>query len=171
MRFHKQKYSDHNPENGVWGDCYRTAIACLLDYELEEVPNFVDPRVHKNFKSGTFSGAVEEWLEARGLYRVVVTFPQGDGDRKHSPQEILQRFALTRTGRIGCWLLAGKSRYGTNHVVICRGNRIIHDPSDTGIIGPAVDRGGNEAYLAHIITPFAIRAFHPQINPRRRTMK
>jgi hypothetical protein len=39
------------------------------------------------------------------------------------------------------WCLMGTSRTGCNHVVICKGGEIVHDPSITqsGIIGPAND--------------------------------
>lgn len=32
----------HDPEAGTSGDCYRTAIACLLGLQAEDVPHFVD---------------------------------------------------------------------------------------------------------------------------------
>lgn len=30
----------HDPENGVWGDCFRACIASLLGKRTEEVPHF-----------------------------------------------------------------------------------------------------------------------------------
>lgn len=152
MKFHKQKRPDHDPKKGVWGDCYRTVVACLLDYELEEVPNFADPAVHKTYESGTFRGAIDEWLAAHGFRCIRVVFPQGDGHREHSPEEMRQHFASTRIGKDGYWLFVGESGYGTNHVVICHGSEIIHDPSDTGIVGPA-KVGNRFAYYAHRIMP------------------
>ena len=32
----------HDPANGVYGDCGRTVIACLLDLHPSEVPHFWD---------------------------------------------------------------------------------------------------------------------------------
>ena len=40
MKFYKQLHK-HDPDNGVWGDCHRTAIGCLLDIEPELIPNFL----------------------------------------------------------------------------------------------------------------------------------
>lgn len=36
MQYHKQ-LNKRDPENGVFGDCYRTAVACILDKHPSEV--------------------------------------------------------------------------------------------------------------------------------------
>ena len=41
MTPHKQ-LNRHRPEEGVFGDCYRTAIACLLDLRPQDVPHVAD---------------------------------------------------------------------------------------------------------------------------------
>jgi len=38
MKFYKQKYL-HDPGNGVIGDCYRTAIGCILEIDPMELPH------------------------------------------------------------------------------------------------------------------------------------
>jgi hypothetical protein len=38
MTPHKQRFR-HDPANGIYGDCWRTAIACLLDIQPEEIPH------------------------------------------------------------------------------------------------------------------------------------
>ena len=42
MEFYKQ-LNEHNPDEGVYGDCYRTAIGCLLNIPPEFVPHFCEP--------------------------------------------------------------------------------------------------------------------------------
>ena len=156
---HKQKHPDHDPDKGVWGDCYRTVLACLLRCDLDEIPNFSDPAVYKEFASGNFGGAIDEWLGQRGLRRVTVAFPQVH-NYEHPVNEvdhITRHFNTTAVGKNGYWLLVGRSTRGTNHIVICKAGEIIHDPSDTGIVGPAVMGEGEKRryrYYGHIITPF-----------------
>jgi len=48
MRFHKQLITNHNPESGIFGDCQRTAIACLLDKHPSDVPHFATPETWNN---------------------------------------------------------------------------------------------------------------------------
>lgn len=36
----KQKYR-HDPENGVFGDCYRTCLAYILGFDRDSVPHYV----------------------------------------------------------------------------------------------------------------------------------
>lgn len=121
----------HDPANGVWGDCYRTAIACLLDLRPEEVP-------HLNEDTGAGDMADQDrkmaaWLGERGL--TVFSFPMGD-----APIDTIltcldswnhgQRFMLTGTSTTGC-----------NHVVICKDKAIEWNTSLTGaeIVGPCDD--------------------------------
>ena len=70
MKFHKQLYR-HDPENGVWGDCYRTAWACLLDLEPEDVPHFCEGFTD----DGAATAKLDAWLRERGLCRYVVFRP------------------------------------------------------------------------------------------------
>ena len=39
MRPQQQKFK-HDPANGSYGDCFRTALACILDLDRDEVPHF-----------------------------------------------------------------------------------------------------------------------------------
>lgn len=156
---HKQKHPDHDPDKGIWGDCYRTVLACLLRCDIDSVPNFVDPAVHKQFASDNFGGAIDEWLEQRGLRRVTVAFPQANNyeHKVNNVGHITRHFNTTSVGKNGYWLLVGRSKLGTNHVVICKADKIIHDPSDSGIVGPAIVGKGDDKryrYYGHIITPF-----------------
>ena len=124
---HKQRFR-HDPDNGVWGDCWRTAIACLFDLEPGDVPHFGD-----GGPSGDEMGArVDAWLKEQGCHRVMLAFPAELDD-------VLRTVGYYNPN--AWYLLTGRSRTGVDHVVICRNNKIEHDPSldDAGIVGPGTD--------------------------------
>lgn len=126
----KQLYR-HDPAAGVWGDCDRATIACLLDLPaVADVPHFHDRGV-----SSEVADAVKRaWLAKRGygIWRTVVAGSAPLAD------------VLAMAGHFNpeeYWLLIGQSRNGTGHVVICRGDKIVWDPSldNSGIVGPDGD--------------------------------
>ena len=121
----KQVYQ-HDPDNGVYGDCFRTTLACLLDLAPDEVPHFMDGV--ETDKDGT--AAANRWLAQRGLTLISIPY-QGELD------QILSTIAQYNPGIHH--LLCGKSRTGCHHSVICRDGKIVWDPSpdDSGIVGPA----------------------------------
>jgi hypothetical protein len=115
----------HDPEHGVYGDCHRTALACLLDLEPEQVPHFGE-----NFESPeVFSHRVAEWLSAQGWCEVSVPY-QSTLDELLQCQEALNPDVY--------YLLGGKSRTGCGHTVIGCGGEIVWDPSldNSGIVAP-----------------------------------
>ena len=120
----------HRPEKGTIGDCHRTAIACLLDLEPEEVPHY--GKVHFD-DALRFNQAFEDWLSERGYRTVVVAF-------QDCPlNELLATIGAQNAGAY--YLLGGTSRTGVNHTVVCCGGDVAHDPSidDAGITGPCDD--------------------------------
>lgn len=123
MKYYKQMYH-HEPENNIWGDCGRTVIACLLDLLPWEVPHFWD--------KGNLDGYIDAlaWLQPKGYNYILLPYNVKTVD------EILEIGEQLTNGME--YILLGKSALGCGHVVICKGNRIIHDPSldNTGIIGP-----------------------------------
>jgi hypothetical protein len=132
MKFNKQLFR-HKPEEGIFGDCHRTALACVLDLEPHEVPHFygdIDLTPEQQ------TDAFEAWLNERGLYSIYTLF---NGGRL---EDVLYTIGAANYRTPGLlYLLGGKSRLGTGHTVVCQGGAIIHDPSldDTGIIGPMDD--------------------------------
>lgn len=123
----KQLYL-HNPSDGVYGDCHRTVIACLLDKHPEEVPNFADSWDD----IGEWYRRVDDYLKTQGLSSVNVLY--------HSTLDQL----LASQGNINknaYYMLSGTSSNGTGHVVICKGGEIYWDPAidDSGIVGPGDD--------------------------------
>lgn len=118
----------HDPDNGAWGDCHRTAIAAALDLPRDEVPHFMD-----NGTCADDAQAAEiEWLAARGMVRIVMVF-------NSSLEDLLQTMEFLNP-RV-CYILGGQSKTGCNHSVVGRGGTIVCDPSqtDAGIIGPCDD--------------------------------
>lgn len=127
MLLQKQK-NLHRPEEGIYGDCLRTCIACLLHVKRDMVTNFMTDRedisrIHERID--------EELLEVFGAYRVGFIVPMDCGI-----QEALDMFGSFARGMP--YMLTGMSRNGTNHVVLAQGTAIIWDPSldGSGIVGP-----------------------------------
>jgi hypothetical protein len=119
----------HKPEEGVWGDCFRTALACLLNLDPEEVPHFNDRSDGRNDED--VSREVNKWIRKQGLALISVFFTG------ETPIEAV--LATADYGSFGLpFLLSGTSRTGVDHVVICHRGEIVWDPSqvDSGIIGP-----------------------------------
>lgn len=129
MTPHKQLFR-HDPENGVWGDCGRTAYACILDRPPAEVPHFWD----KGASGIEVDDAVNSFFAEFGMYKL--TFAATG-----TLQEVLDYFGGITNG--SHYVLVGKSRTGCNHSVVCRGSVIVHDPSldDAGIVGPCDEDG------------------------------
>lgn len=139
MKYQKQIYR-HDPENGVYGDCFRTAIACLLDIDATAVPHFFDQGADPD----EAYRAMEDWLSGRGLSFIEIPFTAP------SVASALQ----TCAGWVPAsahYILHGKSRTGCGHVVVCKGEEVVWDPSltDAGIIGPNPELG---AYRVSALT-------------------
>lgn len=149
MKEQKQKYRHQPPE--FIGDCHRTAIACVLDLDRDDVPHFGEVHWHEPEK---FYEAFDRWLENQGYAQVSLAW---DGENTEL-QQVLDG--------IGCfnpelyWLLGGKSKNGTNHTVVCRGNAIVWDPAidGSGIVGPSTHDDGTEPmWYATFITTLQMR--------------
>lgn len=119
----------HKPEEGVFGDCFRTVIGCLLDLAPADVPHFADGGPDNQEIVDT---RANEWLAQFNL-RLVDTVYEGDvGDLK----AVLNCVAHYNPNLH--YILAGVSRTGVPHCVICLNDQIVHDPSltNSGIVGP-----------------------------------
>lgn len=135
MRPQKQRIK-HDPANGLFGDCHRTAIACVFDLDAEEVPHFMDNSPGKG-EAPAAERAVEEWLNARGVTQISMIF-----SGELSPDEVIVTVMNINAQRPGLvFLLGGESRSGVNHTVVCCDGKIVCDPSpvDAGIVGPCDD--------------------------------
>lgn len=135
----------HNPPH-AYGDCFRTALACLLDCRSpEEVPHFYAGVGHDD------QAAIDEaqddfdaWLRRR--HRLGLTWRTADvGDVSDMDAW------LRHVGELyPDWqhvLVGGRGEFGVNHVVIVRAGRFVWDPR-TGdrmsLVGPDVGADGSE---------------------------
>lgn len=121
----------HDPANGLFGDCYRTAVACLLNLQRDEVPHVF----HDGCKGPVADARMNDWLKIKGITQFTMAL-----DGAISLDELLNSVLWANNDKVE-YLLCGTSRNNTAHVVVCRGNEIIWDPAidDSGIVGPAED--------------------------------
>jgi hypothetical protein len=119
----------HRPDEGVWGDCHRAAIASILELPLDDVPHFGDGGPDGE----EFLRRESEFLLARGLVPIQVAYQTDD------LAAVLNAVNAANPGVY--YLLGGKSRTGVNHTVVCVDSAVVHDPSlnDSGIVGPCID--------------------------------
>lgn len=132
---------------GIWGDCYRTALASILGLSAIEVPHFyedVQSDMGDKWDWGTATLAwIDGWLAERGFVRFALLFGEGI--------EIWQ--ALSLAGKVAAgqsYLLSGRTSSGLAHVVICRGDQIIWDPSKYNL-GLSQPMGQSNMWLLEII--------------------
>lgn len=129
MKFHKQLFL-HDPANGVFGDCYRTVLACLLDLPSpEDVPHYGAIHPEDGY---AFEEAFNLWLKVKHKLRLV---------NHYLPSSFNLESALKWEGNINPGVLcifSGMSPRGVNHSVIAHDGRMLHDPhpSNAGLIGP-----------------------------------
>lgn len=143
MLYHTQRYS-HDPANGIYGDCHRTAYACVLDLPLDEVPNFADG----DADAAEFHRRCDAWLAKRGLCRFII--PIQDAHLQDWQEWIAERSPHAS------YILGGRSQRGFDHSVVCRGGKIIHDPyiggpDDGAVVGPCSDG----VYWVELFTPLS----------------
>lgn len=122
----------HDPANGQIGDCHRAVIASLLELPLHKVPHFFNYPVSEGNEKGL--NDCSEFLKKYGLRHLELPFTAG------SLKEAFL-FVSTYTGD-GYYTLTAGSKRGNNHIVICKGNNVVHDPTygtPHGIVAAASD--------------------------------
>lgn len=95
------------------GNCFSTCIACLFDLCTETVPNFCA-------STGDWWQELNDWLLPRGWTAVLV---RGGDWLREIPR---QHPGLT-------YIAGGKSPRGTDHCVLMRDGRLLHDPHPEGL--------------------------------------
>lgn len=121
----------HDPDNGVYGDCWRATVACLLRLPVDAVPH-----VCNGPDDGKASERMRAYLDSQNCALIQVPF-----SGEMSLEQILEYVGSVSVAGGLHWCLMGTSRTGCNHVVICKGSEIVHDPSITqsGIVAPSSD--------------------------------
>ena len=153
MRHHKQRLL-HRPEEGQQGDCYRTALACLLDYDdPTAIPHFMDDPDEPPVETWR---RVDEWLaEHHGLRHFELPLVPAD----RSAQEIMDWIGAMWPGlRV---LFSGKSPRGYQHNIIIRDGCIEWDPHPdcSGVIEP----GDDGYYWMGAFLPVAVHGARPAV--------
>lgn len=133
MTKHKQ-LNRHDPENNIYGDCWRTCIACILDKHPSEVPHFLDESKAK-IKTGEEIKKCSRWLRKHDITRMAIPISSP------SLREAME--FVSKWNPHMHFILAGQSKNEVNHCVICQDGKIVFDPSqdESGVVGPCADDG------------------------------
>lgn len=155
MRFYKQRVM-HDPENGKYGDCYRTCLASLLDVDPSRIPNFMSRPERPHRKTWRL---VNKWLKWRhGLMTVNIPFPVEDGCT--AEEKIAAICIMWRDMKL---IVSGESPRGFQHSAIYQNGKLLHDPAvlSGGIVAPGEDgliwvdflisAAAHEPYTDHLV--------------------
>ena len=115
----------HDPDNGVYGDCYRATLATLLGLDTEQVPHFL----HDNCDVLTFNTRVSEFLSQFGL--VYMSVPAWDIPQWKKATGVtipLYHEIVDASPRFG----------GIGHAVVGCDGEVFHDPHPTKLGLPRV---------------------------------
>lgn len=139
MKPQKQAFLHNPPE--TYGDCFRTALACILDMDRDEVPHFFNCD-----DSESTWDPVNEWLLLRGLSLFSIPF--------NSTLEELMDF-MDKINPGTYYLLCGKSPRGLSHQVVALNKKIVCDPAQQGggLIGPCPE---DDLYWVNVLLPHII---------------
>lgn len=113
----------HDPPRS-YGDCLRACIATVLDLDAEQVPHFADMGA-----TGVEAVAsARRWLADRGLTIAAFAFPGSE-----TLSDVLEYMGEMNPGVT--WLLFGSTARpgepctGGDHVNVCQGGAVVHDPA------------------------------------------
>lgn len=108
----------HNPP-ASYGDCLRACIASIMDLDAEHVPHFAD----LGARGDEARASARRWLGLRGF--TITAFAL---DGSEPVQGVLQWMADNNPDTT--WLLFGSTGpVGGDHVVVCQGGSVVHDPA------------------------------------------
>ena len=119
----------HDPDNGTWGDCFRAAVASVIERPSRDVPHFCE--------GGEYNPAAKarEWLRTQGLDYIEVNYGAV------ALEALLEFMASCNPGSY--YILTGKSAAGVDHSVVALNGAIVHDPAgrdlSTALVGPGED--------------------------------
>lgn len=117
----------HEPDNGIYGDCFRTAIACILGFDNpESIPLFAPVEDQKK--------SYVDFLDSIGY--ILFEIPWKVNDSIKSPLEFMEYYYPNLP-----YLFSGLSKRGVGHVAIYQGETLIHDtfPGGNGICSAFID--------------------------------
>lgn len=118
MKFHVCRVK-HEPTNGTYGDCVRACVASWLGVpEPLSVPHFYED----NCDGEEGLRRMTAYLKPLGLLPFVVAYP---GELPW--QEVIQ--AVGTANAEVPWLFFHGTESGGDHVVLCVGEKLVHDPA------------------------------------------
>ena len=128
----KQKYK-HDPDNGIFGDCYRTCLAYILGLDRDDVPHYITT-MDKECWAKEIQPKYDTYLADRGWQELAIPVTE-------APLDQILEWSKTRTPFAVRAMLTGRSNTGCNHVVVINNGEVELDPSidEAGIIGPCDD--------------------------------
>jgi hypothetical protein len=108
-----QQLIKHDPDNGKWGDCYRTCIAMIMSLDPATVPHFYD------LNEGLIDA--REWLAGWGYGLAQFNYP---------PDVDISQL-LKHSGQVSpsCpFIFTGMGPRGNNHCVVAIDGKVFCDP-------------------------------------------
>lgn len=127
----------HDPPNS-YGDCLRACIASLCDDD--SVPHFVDDGDDERGQQ-----RLRAYLASRGLNPFYMALPGN--------LPLASIFEMMAGVNIGVEYLLFHTSHDADHVVICRDDKVIHDPAwyRSPITGPS----SNGLWVVMVVVPIA----------------
>ncbi len=106
-----------NEKAGTFGDCMRACVASLLDLDVNTVPHFA----YDNCDGVELFNRVREFVGPHGYlpFQMIV-------DGSHDLETVFSYMEKMNTG-IHYMLFCQSG--GGDHVVICKNDRLVHDPA------------------------------------------
>lgn len=114
----------HDPSAGIQGDCFRTAVACVLGIDRESVPHSHDDL--SGIEAMTF---IDAWLHPQGLRRIHMPVLADTLDE-------VARNIYPRGGGLPV-IVTGRGPRDVNHVVVVHGVDDIWCPT-LGSVSPEI---------------------------------
>ena len=124
----------HTLENPI-EDCFRTVLACILDYpKAEDVPNFSEGIAgHSDAENKMFFDRANDWL--RSNHSLGLHYRGWNADRFVSIGHYFDHLGIIHEP--WQWVIAhGWSARDNNHVCIARNGRHVWDPASGGKAQP-----------------------------------
>lgn len=117
----------HDPENGMWGDCWTACLASILELPREEVPHVYD----KGVDGVEGRRHARLWLEGQGLTLISTVFMGSENLKDLMYSQLVNNPDIH-------YILGGESKNGICHAVVAINDRIVWDPAidKSGIVGP-----------------------------------
>jgi hypothetical protein len=146
MKYHKQIHL-HKGDKEIAGSCYPTVIACLLDKEIKDVPNFnilywtkqekknIQICLEKRYGSKedeNYENKVSDYLDWL-WFNVLEAYLYGQGLREQYIEDI-DTWLINNKGKY--YMATGISPRNVLHIVIYKDGKLEHDPhpSNAGLI-------------------------------------